>query len=242
MRGRRAAASEIASAALIDRAGSAPYHPRSRDHAQVAELVDALASGASSRMGVEVRVFSWAPYFSNPPSHLFPRIKSGALVGRDDSPLRLHQTLETIAKLLQHCVLVFLPCLRGRCSRRERRGHAAVRDWSFSPHHFFLFSFASAQSILPRIKSGVRAGGRPCEPFGFETGPSTRTILFLILKPVRAFGRDVVLLTKRRVLETVAKPYASWAQVFLPRLRGRCRRSRRRGAAVRGGCFSPPFF
>ena len=29
--------------------------------AQVAELVDALASGASFRMEVEVRVFSWAP-------------------------------------------------------------------------------------------------------------------------------------------------------------------------------------
>jgi hypothetical protein len=29
--------------------------------AQVAELVDALASGASTRKGVEVRVFSWAP-------------------------------------------------------------------------------------------------------------------------------------------------------------------------------------
>ena len=32
--------------------------------AQVAELVDALASGASARMGVEVRVFSWAPFLS----------------------------------------------------------------------------------------------------------------------------------------------------------------------------------
>ena len=30
--------------------------------AQVAELVDALASGASDRKIVEVRVFSWAPY------------------------------------------------------------------------------------------------------------------------------------------------------------------------------------
>ena len=30
-------------------------------HAQVAELVDALASGASGRKVVEVRVFSWAP-------------------------------------------------------------------------------------------------------------------------------------------------------------------------------------
>ena len=29
--------------------------------AQVAELVDALASGASGRKAVEVRVFSWAP-------------------------------------------------------------------------------------------------------------------------------------------------------------------------------------
>ena len=31
--------------------------------AQVAELVDALASGASGRKVVEVRVFSWAPFF-----------------------------------------------------------------------------------------------------------------------------------------------------------------------------------
>ena len=30
--------------------------------AQVAELVDALASGASDRKIVEVRVFSWAPF------------------------------------------------------------------------------------------------------------------------------------------------------------------------------------
>ena len=30
--------------------------------AQVAELVDALASGASGRKAVEVRVFSWAPF------------------------------------------------------------------------------------------------------------------------------------------------------------------------------------
>jgi hypothetical protein len=32
--------------------------------AQVAELVDALASGASDRKVVEVRVFSWAPRFA----------------------------------------------------------------------------------------------------------------------------------------------------------------------------------
>jgi len=31
-------------------------------NAQVAELVDALASGASARKGVEVRVLSWAPF------------------------------------------------------------------------------------------------------------------------------------------------------------------------------------
>ena len=30
--------------------------------AQVAELVDALASGVSSRKGVKVRVLSWAPF------------------------------------------------------------------------------------------------------------------------------------------------------------------------------------
>ena len=32
-------------------------------NAQVAELVDALASGASGRKAVEVRVFSWAPFW-----------------------------------------------------------------------------------------------------------------------------------------------------------------------------------
>ncbi len=33
--------------------------------AQVAELVDALASGASGRKVVEVRVFSWAPFWAS---------------------------------------------------------------------------------------------------------------------------------------------------------------------------------
>ena len=37
---------------------------RNVSKAQVAELVDALASGASVRMDVEVRVFSWAPFSS----------------------------------------------------------------------------------------------------------------------------------------------------------------------------------
>jgi hypothetical protein len=41
---------------------TAPYHGYVRlPLAQVAELVDALASGASGRKVVEVRVFSWAP-------------------------------------------------------------------------------------------------------------------------------------------------------------------------------------
>ena len=35
--------------------------PSAKAWAQVAELVDALASGASGRKVVEVRVFSWAP-------------------------------------------------------------------------------------------------------------------------------------------------------------------------------------
>ena len=36
------------------------------DRAQVAELVDALASGASGLTAVKVRVLSWAPYFPRP--------------------------------------------------------------------------------------------------------------------------------------------------------------------------------
>ena len=46
--------------AAIDFRGCGSYLKGSQ--AQVAELVDALASGASARKGVEVRVFSWAPF------------------------------------------------------------------------------------------------------------------------------------------------------------------------------------
>ena len=41
--------------------------------AQVAELVDALASGASDRKIVEVRVFSWAPNY-------FPQLRHVTLL------------------------------------------------------------------------------------------------------------------------------------------------------------------
>ncbi len=43
--------------------------PASPTRAQMAELVDALASGASVRMDVEVRVLFWAP--SLPAHHLY---------------------------------------------------------------------------------------------------------------------------------------------------------------------------
>lgn len=47
----------------VDTLSSCLYHAPHLElfKAQVAELVDALASGASVRNGVEVRVFSWAP-------------------------------------------------------------------------------------------------------------------------------------------------------------------------------------
>ncbi len=57
--------------------------------AQVVELVDALASGASGRKAVEVRVLSWAPFLSKMVIFLAPvsvalrryavRMKSSAL-------------------------------------------------------------------------------------------------------------------------------------------------------------------
>ena len=56
--------------------------------AQVAELVDALASGASGRKVVEVRVFSWAPFWASDaapvkkPVHLITSPPGGA---RDQS-------------------------------------------------------------------------------------------------------------------------------------------------------------
>ncbi len=46
-------------------------HASPNTPAQVAELVDALASGASIRKDVEVRVFSWAPFTPNIDEH-FP--------------------------------------------------------------------------------------------------------------------------------------------------------------------------
>ena len=46
---------------LFSRINSGVQFERCSLHAQVAELVDALASGASDHLVVEVRVFSWAP-------------------------------------------------------------------------------------------------------------------------------------------------------------------------------------
>jgi hypothetical protein len=66
MPGKAATPMGISAAQPVDRSGTAPYvSPPSvtRDRAQVAELVDALASGASGRKAVKVRVLSWAPLF-----------------------------------------------------------------------------------------------------------------------------------------------------------------------------------
>src|ERR1700691_4271497 len=49
--------------------------------AQVAELADALASGASSRKGVEVRVLSWAPILSAASISIRPFLILGDLAG-----------------------------------------------------------------------------------------------------------------------------------------------------------------
>ena len=51
----------ISSAKWLTATTSMEYPPVHPVPAQVAELVDALASGASDRKVVEVRVFSWAP-------------------------------------------------------------------------------------------------------------------------------------------------------------------------------------
>src|SRR5277367_4486467 len=49
-----------------------------RAHAQVAELVDALASGASGLTAVKVRVLSWAPHFSSSDSLRWRKARSRA--------------------------------------------------------------------------------------------------------------------------------------------------------------------
>ena len=48
----------------IDTPRHCAYTPVYQTRAQMAELVDALASGASVRMDVEVRVLFWAPQTS----------------------------------------------------------------------------------------------------------------------------------------------------------------------------------
>jgi hypothetical protein len=53
--------------------------------AQVAELADALASGASGRKVVEVRVLSWAPFI--PSSRLVPSHRSPAKIAGLPVPL-----------------------------------------------------------------------------------------------------------------------------------------------------------
>ena len=53
----------------LDRVALLPFREVVRTYAQVAELVDALASGASNRKVVEVQVLSWAPLQSPTASH-----------------------------------------------------------------------------------------------------------------------------------------------------------------------------
>src|SRR5688500_4049079 len=62
----KSAAPPCPPAAALTSAGTPPSS-RPLPRAQVAELVDAPASGAGARKGVEVRVLSWAP-FSRPSS------------------------------------------------------------------------------------------------------------------------------------------------------------------------------
>src|SRR5260364_403436 len=54
----------------FDKRASDPYTPP--PHAQVAELVDALASGASGLTAVKVRVLSWAPFLVTSPAQEMP--------------------------------------------------------------------------------------------------------------------------------------------------------------------------
>ncbi len=81
------AISEVKSAAgAIMSLTQARPHPKSHQPAQMAELVDALASGASARKGVEVRVLFWAPFLRFTPSetvrkHPQKPAKAGFLLG-----------------------------------------------------------------------------------------------------------------------------------------------------------------
>ena len=50
-------------------------------NAQVVELVDTLASGASARKGVEVRVFFWAPIYIAAVNTLLVKFKTRLQAG-----------------------------------------------------------------------------------------------------------------------------------------------------------------
>jgi hypothetical protein len=64
----------------------------------VAELADALASGASSRKGVEVRVLSWAPFSGLAVGH------SGRAIPRGRTSKATPWTSRSLQAATQQCV------------------------------------------------------------------------------------------------------------------------------------------
>ncbi len=65
--GRRSDVDKLASGPLSARSYPAFGKSALRNRAQMAELVDAPASGAGARKGVEVRVLFWAPFTLSKP-------------------------------------------------------------------------------------------------------------------------------------------------------------------------------
>ena len=80
-------------------------------HAQVAELVDALASGASGRKVVKVRVLSWAPitrFGDGVPLH-----EGGKLRG---------EAGQQLLRLFEHRLELFLDRQPDRANQERRAG------------------------------------------------------------------------------------------------------------------------
>src|SRR5581483_4331584 len=69
-------------------------------HAQVAELVDALASGASGLTAVKVRVLSWAPFCARVAGALLARLIVAKCSGHR------HQRLEAVGDLEKRACVV----------------------------------------------------------------------------------------------------------------------------------------
>ena len=122
-------------------------------YAQVVELVDTLASGASGLTAVEVQVLSWAP---------FQIVKSRVGIWRDARDYSYHAISYGIAALFAYIFYVSVG-LRCRCCR----ANAANKESASCPRCLTLYSFCFFKGSSRFLGSAKFLGLLIWPTFGF---------------------------------------------------------------------------